>query len=128
MKQEYTQMRVIHPPVETILTDIKLIFLNPYHYTYVLQKEDNYIYLYDELTMDIVGKSKVSFNENFKMLAFTDNFNGFCTYIEAKPQQNQQAQIITFNLEQDGSIVHHRNPLTKNKAPENLNLFNIAFL
>jgi hypothetical protein len=62
------------------------------------------------------------------MLAFTDNFNGFCTYLEAKPQQNPTAQIIIFNLEQDGTIVHHRFPLTRNKSPENLNLFNIAFI
>lgn len=62
------------------------------------------------------------------MLAFTDNFNGFCTYLEAKPQQNQTAQIIIFNLEQDGTIIHYRYPLTRNKAAENLNLFNIAFI
>jgi hypothetical protein len=109
-------MRLISPPIDTLLTDIKLIFLNPYHYTYVLQKEDNFIYLYDEMTMDIVGKSKVPFNENFKMLAFTDNFNCFCTYLEARPTQNQTAQIIMFTLEQDGTIVHHRCPLTKNKV------------
>jgi hypothetical protein len=50
------------------------------------------------------------------MLAFTDNFNGFCTYLEAKPSQSQAAQIIMFILEQDGTIVHHRCPLTKNKV------------
>jgi hypothetical protein len=55
-------MKQILPPIETLLTDIKLIFLNPYHYTYVLQKEDNFIYLYDEMTMDVVGKSKIPFN------------------------------------------------------------------
>jgi hypothetical protein len=67
--------------------------------------------------MDIVGKSKVSFNENFKMLAFTDNFNTFYSYIEAKPNLNQQqAQIIIFNLEQDGSIVHTRNQLVRKGA------------
>lgn len=78
--------------------------------------------------MDIVGKSKVAFSENFKNLAFTDNFNGFCTYVEARQHQGQQAQIIIFNLEQDGSIVHHRFPLTKNKVNENLNLSSISFL
>jgi hypothetical protein len=55
-------MRQISPPIDTLLTDVKLIFLNPYHYTNVIQKEDNFIYLYDEMTMDFVGKSKVPFN------------------------------------------------------------------
>jgi hypothetical protein len=38
MRAESSSMRLITPPIETILTDIKLIFLNPYHYIYVLQK------------------------------------------------------------------------------------------
>lgn len=38
MRPNIYEMKIIAPPVETILTDIKLIFLNPYHYTYVLQK------------------------------------------------------------------------------------------
>ena len=51
------------------------------------------------------------------MLAFTDNFNTFYSYIEAKPNLNQQqAQIIIFNLEQDGSIVHTRNQLVRKGA------------
>ena len=63
------------------------------------------------------------------MLAFTDNFNTFYSYIEAKPNLNQQqAQIVIFNLEQDGSIVHTRNQLMRKGASQNLSLFNISYL
>lgn len=61
-------------------------------------------------------------------MAFTDNFNLFCAYIEAKTLQNQPAQIMIFNLEQDGVINHHRHLITRNKSQQNLNLFNIAIL
>ncbi len=92
------EMNVITPKIEVILTGIKSIYLNPYHYTYVIQKEDNYIYLYDEMTMEIVGRSKVPFSETFKTFMFTDNFNLFCTYIETKQNSSQQSQIIVFTL------------------------------
>lgn len=51
------------------------------------------------------------------MLAFTDNFNVFCNYIEAKPQSHtpSHAQILIFTLEQDGAIIHARHPLTRHK-------------
>jgi hypothetical protein len=49
-------------------------------------------------------------------MAFTDNFNLFCAYIEAKTLQNQPAQIMIFNLEQDGVINHHRHLITRNKS------------
>ena len=44
-------MKLLNPKTEVVLTGVKSIYLNPYHYTYVIQKEDNFIYLYDEMTM-----------------------------------------------------------------------------
>jgi len=111
-------MKLLVPKTEVVLTGVKSIYLNPYHYTYVIQKEDNYIYLYDEMTMEIIGKTKVPFSESFKTFTFTDNFNMFCTYIEGKNNsQQQQSQVIVFTLEPDGVISHYRYMLTINKVP-----------
>jgi hypothetical protein len=44
-------MKVLTATTEKLLEGVKSIFLNPYHYTYVIHKEDGFIYLYDEMTM-----------------------------------------------------------------------------
>lgn len=63
------------------MNDIKSIYQHPSHYTYAIQRTDNYIYLYDEMTMETVGRTRVPFNEQFKTFTFTDNFNVFCAYV-----------------------------------------------
>lgn len=120
-------MKQLSPKNEIILSGVKSVYLNPYHYTYVIQKEDNHIYLYDEMTMEIIGKTKVAFNETFKTFTFTDNFNMFCTYIECRINPPQQPQIIVFTLEADGVISHYRHMLTRNRNPQSLVLFHISF-
>jgi len=72
----------------------------------VIQKEDNYIYLYDEMTMEIIGKSKFPFADTLKVFTFMDNFNTFCAFVEGKA-------FVFFNLELDGVINHRRIPLMK---------------
>lgn len=119
-------MKVLTAATEKLLEGVKSIFLNPYHYTYVIHKEDGFIYLYDEMTMEFVGKTKSAFAETFKVFTFTDNFNCFIAYLEGK--HPQQSQILVFALEPDGTINYHRHLLTRNRTPENLSLFSISFL
>ena len=109
------EMKIITPKIETIFTGVKAIYQNPYHYVYVIQKEDNFIYLYDEMTMEYIGKSKVPFNDTFRNFTFTDNFNIFCTYIEGKPTSPLHSQIIVFNLNPEGVISHQRHNFTRSR-------------
>ena len=92
------EMHIINPKMQTLIKDVKCIYQHPYHYTYVIQKIDNYIYLYDQMTLDYIGKTKVPLTQNFKTFTFTDNFNIFCAYVEGKNNPYQQPQIIIFNL------------------------------
>jgi hypothetical protein len=110
-------MKPIYPKVECLLSDVKYIYQHPYHYTYAIQKTDNYIYLYDEMTLEIVGRTKVPFNEVFKAFTFTDNFNIFCAYVEAKANPQQQPQIIVFGLTPEGVISHQRHTLLRQGRP-----------
>jgi len=96
---------------------VKYIYQHPYHYTYVIQKTDNHIYLYDEKTIEYIGKTKLPFHENFKVFTFTDNFNVFCAYSEGKANPVQQAQIIVFTLNPDRVIIHSRQPVSRNSKP-----------
>ena len=77
-------MLLITPKLDLLFSEVRSIYQHPYHYTYVLQRMDNYIYLYDEMTMENIGRTKVPILDNFKNIIFTDNFNIFCAYIEGK--------------------------------------------
>lgn len=63
--------------IETFLEEVKGIYQHPLHYTYILHKNDGYLHLYDQATMDIVGKTKVVVLDQIKMFAFTNDFNMF---------------------------------------------------
>jgi len=110
-------MKLITPQIQTLMTDIKAIYQHPYHYTYVVQQMDNYIYLYDEMTMEYIGRSKVPFNEQIKSFTFTENFNIFCAYVEGKSNPLQQTQIIVFSLTPEGIISHQRHMLVRQQKP-----------
>ena len=45
------EMKVLTAATEKLLVGVKSVFLNPYHFTYVIHKEYGFIYLYDEMTM-----------------------------------------------------------------------------
>ena len=55
-------MKAITPKSTSLLSNIRSIYQHPYHYTYVLHKTDNFVYLYDELSVEVVGRTKVAFS------------------------------------------------------------------
>jgi hypothetical protein len=58
-------------------TCVQQIYIHPLHFTHLVHKEDNYIYLYDELSMSKLGKTKVQILAGMKLFAFSYNFNLF---------------------------------------------------
>lgn len=83
--------------------------MNPFHYTYVLQKIDGHVYLYDQMTMRQVGKTKLALAEDIKMIAFTENFNYFFSYIEIKPYASSSTgHLLVFSLQEEDKINYKR--------------------
>lgn len=62
------------------------------------------------------------------MVAFTDNFNYFISYIEIKPYVSTNlAHIVVCNLEKDDKITHKKYLITANGKPAKINLKCIAY-
>lgn len=63
--------------IEPFIEEVKCIYQHPLHYTYILHKNDGFLHLYDQATMEIVGKTKVVVLDQMRMFAFTNDFNSF---------------------------------------------------
>jgi hypothetical protein len=94
-------MRGIETTKEEISNRVRAVFQHPSSYVTVLQKEDNFVYLYDEKVMAEVGVSNNPFGDTIKLIAFGRNFEVFYAYFDdAKLNKTSQSSpyMVTFKL------------------------------
>lgn len=76
-------MRPISAASELLVASVRALFQNPHHhYTFVVQRDNNFLYFYDDKTMTCIGVSKGPIHETIKFLVFSNNYGEFVAYFD----------------------------------------------